>query len=116
MLLTKKFKANTVIFSEGSIDKTMFIVLEGSVQLYVTRLGHEVELEVIHQHEFFGESEMYRNRPRSVSAKAITDTRLIYIKTRLQLEQFSSQYPPFAGKMVRIMGQRLANTTTAIDS
>jgi CRP-like cAMP-binding protein len=113
MLPIKKLKAGTVIFAEGGSDKTMFIVIEGSVKLYATRHGNEIELSVLHEHEFFGEIEMFRNKPRSTSAKAITDVKLVYIKNRMQLDQFIGQSPEFSGKMVRLMGERLAHAHTA---
>jgi CRP/FNR family cyclic AMP-dependent transcriptional regulator len=111
MLLTKKLNAGTLIYSEGSSDKTMYIVMEGSVSLFVNRHGNEVELAVIHKNEFFGEIEMFHNKPRATSAKAITNVRLIYIKNRMQLDQFIAQNPAFSGKMIRMMGERLANAS-----
>jgi CRP-like cAMP-binding protein len=110
MLPIIKVQANTVIFKEGDYDKTMFIVLEGSVKIYVKRNEEEIELSVIHKYDFFGEMALYRNRPRSAFAKTIDDTKLVVIKTRIQLEQFIQENPPFAGKMMVIMGNRLANT------
>jgi CRP/FNR family cyclic AMP-dependent transcriptional regulator len=110
MLPTIKVKANTVIFKEGDYDKTMFIVLEGSVKIYVVRNEEEIELSIIDKYDFFGEMALYRNRPRSAFAKTIEDTKLVVIKTRLQLEQFIQENPTFAGKMMVIMGNRLANT------
>ena len=105
-----KVKAGTVIFQENTYDKVMFIVLEGSVQIYVERGGEEIELSVINKNDFFGEMAIYRNRPRSASAKVLTDARLAVIKSRMQLEQFITENPTFAGKMMGIMGNRLANT------
>jgi CRP-like cAMP-binding protein len=108
MLLVEKFKPDTLIFKEGDNDKTMFIILEGDVQLYVTRNGKEVELAVIGKHDFFGEIEMYGHKSRCMSAKALTPVRLVTIKNRMQLDQFIGQYPSFSGKILRIMGERLA--------
>ena len=110
MLPTIKVKADTIIFKEGDYDKTMFIVLEGKVKIYVIRNEEEVELSVIHKYDFFGEMALYRNRPRSAYAKVIEDSKLVVIKTRVQLEQFISENPAFAGKMMVIMGNRLANS------
>lgn len=114
MLLVEKLKADTVIFKEGDNDKTMFIVLEGTVQLYVTRNGRDVELAVIGKHDFFGEIEMYGQKSRCMSAKAITTVRLVIIKNRMQLDQFIGQYPSFSGKILRIMGERLALATASL--
>lgn len=110
MLPTIKVKADTVLFKEGDYDKTMFIVLEGRVKIYVIRNEEEVELSVIHKYDFFGEMALYRNRPRSAFAKTLDDVKLVVIKTRIQLEQFIQENPTFAGKMMVIMGNRLANS------
>ncbi len=114
MLLVKKIKADTVIFTEGDIDKTMFIILDGSVKTYAIRNGKEVELAVLHKHDFFGEIEMYCNKPRSMSAQAITDVRVVVIKNRMQLDQFFGQNPAFSGKILRLMGERLALVNAAL--
>jgi CRP-like cAMP-binding protein len=110
MLPTIKVKAGTVIFKEGDCDRMMFIVLEGSVKIYVVRNEEEIELAVIHKFDFFGEMALYRKRPRSAFAKVIDDAKLVVIKSQLQLEQFIAENPPFAGKMMLIMGNRLAKT------
>ena len=110
MLPTASIPANTVIFSEGSYDKIMYIVIDGGVEIYVDRNGEEFTLATILQYDFFGEMAIYRNRPRSASAKTISDTKLVLIKSRVQLEQFIVENPSFAGKMMVIMGNRLANT------
>lgn len=113
MLPTIDVKEGQIIFEEHQIDRRMFLVLEGSVQLYVTRNGHEATLETVNKYEFFGEIEMYKNRPRSMSAKALAKTRLAVIKTRMQLEQFIAEHPNFSGKMTRMMGKRLADAQSA---
>ncbi len=110
MLPTIKLPENTVIFKEGDFDKTMYIVLDGSVKIYAIRDGEELELAIINKFDFFGEMALYRNRPRSAFAKVVTEARLIVIKNQRQLEQFIGENPSFAGKMMVIMGNRLANT------
>lgn len=114
MLPVIDIKEGQIIFEEHQQDRRMFLVLEGAVQLFVTRNGHEAELEKVNKFEFFGEIEMYKNRPRSMSARALQKTRLAVIKTRMQLEQFITEHPQFSGKMTRLMGQRLADAQSAI--
>lgn len=113
MLPVINVKEEQVIFEEGQNDRRMFIILDGSVQLYVTRNGKEVDLDTVGKYAFFGEIEMYKSRPRSMSAKALTKSRLAVIKTRMQLEQFISEHPQFSGKMTRMMGLRLAEAHNA---
>jgi CRP-like cAMP-binding protein len=109
-LPTIDVKADVILFKEGAIDKTMFIVLSGSVKIYLERDGEEVELAMIHKYDFFGEMALYRNRPRSAFAKTTANTKLVVIRTQMQLEQFIAENPSFAGKMMVIMGNRLANS------
>ncbi len=113
MLPLINVKEGTLIFEEGQSDRTMFIVLNGNIQLYVTRNNREIEISSIRKYEFFGEIEMYKNRPRGMSAKAVTSARLAVIKTRMQLEQFMTENPTFTEKMTRMMGRRLAQTNLA---
>ncbi|MCX7073494.1 MAG: Crp/Fnr family transcriptional regulator [Methylococcales bacterium] len=108
MLPVIKVKSNAVIFEENKYDSTMYIVLEGEISLYVTRNSKDVEIGIVKKHEFFGEIEMFKKRARSFSAKAVTNSRLAVIKSRMELEQFMAGNPTFAGKMTRMMGQRLA--------
>ena len=63
---------------------------------------------MINKFDFFGEMALYRNRPRSAFAKVLTDCKLVVIKNQLQLQQFITENPSFAGKMMVIMGNRLA--------
>jgi hypothetical protein len=56
MLPVIKVKMNTLIFEEGNHDRKMFIVLDGSVSLFVTRQKKDVELAVIEKYGFFGET------------------------------------------------------------
>lgn len=108
MLPTIKVKADTIIFKEGDVSHIMFIVLEGQVKIYVERNEEEVELAIIDKYDFFGEMAIYRNRPRSANAKVLADAKLVVIKSRQQLEQFIQENPNFAGRMMVIMGNRLA--------
>jgi CRP/FNR family transcriptional regulator, cyclic AMP receptor protein len=114
MLPVISAKPDQIIFEEGQNDHRMFILLEGSVRLYVTRNGKEIDLELIDKFHFFGEIEMFQKKPRTLSAKAVTNARMAVIKTRMQLEQFMSEHPKFPGKMTRMMGQRLAQAERSI--
>lgn len=114
MLPVINVKAGEIIFEEGKNDHRMFILLKGSVQLYVTRNGKEIELETVEQYQFFGEIEMFQKKPRTLSAKALINSRMAVIKSRMQLEQFMSEHPEFSGKMTRMMGHRLAQAERSI--
>lgn len=107
-------KADTIIFEEGWDDYKMFLVLEGSVKLYNERDDLEIEVAVIHKHEFFGEIEMYSHCPRATSAKMITDVKLIVIRTPIELEVFMTANNWLTGAVMQTMGSRLATVQNLI--
>ena len=69
-----------VIFKKGAEDRRMFLVLDGSVKIYTQGETKEIEIAVIEQYEFFGEIEMYVDKPRSDNAKAVVDSKLVVIR------------------------------------
>lgn len=103
-------KGGTIIFREGGQDRRMFLVLEGSVKIYIGQDEHETEVASIRKYEFFGETEMYVQTPRSASAKTVTDAKLVVIRSPQELEKFATNNPWLAGKMMSTMGERLAAT------
>lgn len=102
--------ADTLIFKEGGEDRRMFLVLEGSIRLYTTKDEKETEVAVVNKHEFFGEVEMYVEKPRTVSAITTAHTKLVVIKTPQELEQFATLNAWLSGKMMTTMGERLVVT------
>lgn len=114
-LPTIKIKADTIIFEEGWDDYKMFFVVEGSVKLYnADSGGGETEVEVIKKHAFFGEIEMYCQRPRTTSAKILTDVVLVAIRTPFELEQFTNENKWLMGEMMQTMGDRLSVANNAL--
>lgn len=103
-------KAGKIIFKEGDKGVSMYIILEGSVEIYVVLKGKEVSLAMMKVGDFFGEMALFRDKPRSASARVIQDVRLAVIENKPQLERFLIDNPLFASKMVNIMAQRLAST------
>src|SRR5688572_8210192 len=72
------YLAGQIIFKLGDGGGTMFIVESGKVELFVQDVGDErVHLGYVHEGELFGELSLLDNEPRSASAKAVENTRLI---------------------------------------
>jgi CRP/FNR family transcriptional regulator, cyclic AMP receptor protein len=103
-------KTGRVIFREGDKGNSMYIVLEGSVEVYVVIKGEEVILSTMKSGDFFGEMALFRDKPRSANARVLKDVKLAVIESKVQLEKFLTDNPLFASKMVNIMASRLAQT------
>ncbi len=107
-------KTGRLIFKEGDKGDSMYIILEGSVDIYAMAEGQEMQLAILRPGDFFGEMSLFRDKPRSASARVLKDVRLAVIQSRQQLERFLVDNPLFAAKMVTIMAGRLSKTNVLL--
>lgn len=99
---TRPFAAGRVIFTRGESGDTMYVVLEGEVEL---RINDHV-LEVVGPAEPFGEMALIDGSERAATAIARTDCKVVAIpeKRFLFLVQ---QTPHFALQLMRVIVSRL---------
>ena len=69
----REFKAGDVIFKEGDAAEELFIIQSGEVEI---RLGNR-RLEKLSNYNFFGEMALIDSAPRSATAVAVTDVKLV---------------------------------------
>ncbi|MBE7413476.1 MAG: cyclic nucleotide-binding domain-containing protein [Leptospiraceae bacterium] len=110
MPATVSLKSGEVIFREGDSENSMYVILQGSVEIYFKIKAQETRVAILKKGDFFGEMALFRAKPRTATARAMTDTELAVIESKQQLERFLIQNPTFSAKMVSIMATRLANT------
>jgi CRP-like cAMP-binding protein len=103
-----EIKADTIIYQEGWDDYKMFFVVEGAVKVYYEQNNTEITIINVKKHEFFGEVEMYSKCPRKSSAKITADSKLVVIRSPLELEKFVNDNRWLIGKIMHTMGERLA--------
>lgn len=76
------FAEGEVIFEQGELGRVMYIVREGKVSISRTILGVEKVLAVLGPGEFFGEMALLNNRPRSATARAQTEVKLLALGSK----------------------------------
>ena len=75
----RTYPKNTMIFSECQSGSDMFIIQSGQVKITKFVDNNEVTLAVLKKGEFFGEMALLENKPRSASAIAFEDCRLLVV-------------------------------------
>lgn len=76
----RSFKAGDLFFNKDDPGRTLFIILEGLVKIYLTsEEGQEAVLIILRSGEFFGELSLIDGAPRSASAAALEDTETLTI-------------------------------------
>jgi CRP/FNR family cyclic AMP-dependent transcriptional regulator len=107
----ESFPADSPIFQQGDPRTVMYVVTEGEVEI---RLGEKV-LEVVGPNGIFGEMAMVDGQPRTASAVARTDCKLVPIDQR-RFEFLVQQTPFFAIEVMRVLVARLRRADQMVEA
>ena len=102
---TREFKAGQTVFSAGETGDTMFVVVEGEVEIWVG----PVLAEVVRRGGIFGEMALIDHEPRSADAIAESECKLISVN-RERFEQLVAANTGFALQVMSVMAERLRKT------
>ncbi|AFY72226.1 putative membrane protein [Synechococcus sp. PCC 7502] len=106
----KSYKAKEVIFKQGDIGDTMYVVVRGCVNISVLdNTSESISLKDLIRGEYFGELALIDDKPRSASAIAATDVELLQL-TREMLASYIHAEPRVAMTILRTMAERLRET------
>jgi len=98
----REFKAGETIFNEGDPAQELFIIQSGQVEI---RLGNRL-LGTLADNNIFGEMALIDASPRSATAVAATDVKLVPVGEK-QFLFLVSRTPHFALNVMRVLAQRL---------
>jgi len=104
--LMRSYPKNTMIFSECQNGQEMFIIQEGQVKISKVVDGNEVILAVLKKGDFFGEMALLENKPRSASAIAHEDCKLMVVN-RQNFEKLVSSQPQLIASLTTTLSERL---------
>lgn len=108
-------KPRTVIVSQGSEGRNMFIVLSGSLKVSVlSEEGKEISFVVLRQGDYFGELSMIDGRRRSATVTAIERADLLVLG-HSEYQRLLQEYPHTATEFLTRMLLTLANRIRATD-
>lgn len=96
------FQAGDTIFSTGDTGEVMYVVQQGEVDLLV----NGVTIETVGEGSIFGEMALIDNAPRSATAVARTDCRIVPID-RKRFTFLVDETPNFSLTVMKIMSDRL---------
>jgi CRP-like cAMP-binding protein len=104
----------TVLFTEGEMGDSLYIVLSGKVKLgRRSSDGRENLVAVMGPSDQFGELSLFDPGPRTATAVAVTDAR-VAVLPKEALVQWVSQRPEIGLQLVRVIARRLRRTNTML--
>jgi CRP/FNR family transcriptional regulator, cyclic AMP receptor protein len=105
----RDFKAGEVIFKEGDPGTEFFVIQSGKVDI---QLGNRW-LGTLGDHDIFGEMALIDPAPRSATAIAKTDAKLVPVGEK-QFLFLVSRTPHFALNVMRTLARRLRTQNVAM--
>jgi CRP/FNR family cyclic AMP-dependent transcriptional regulator len=105
----REYKAGEVIFKEGDAASEFFVIQSGKVDI---RLGNRL-LGMLSDHDIFGEMALIDATPRSATAVAASDVKLVPVGEK-QFLFLVSRTPHFALNVMRVLARRLRATNSVV--
>jgi uncharacterized membrane protein len=110
----RSFRAGEIVFDQGDTGTEMYIVADGHVNIHLPgEASRRVSLKDITRGEYFGELALFDDKPRSASALATTDARLLQL-SREMLSSYLERRPRAAMAILRTMAERLRETNAML--
>ncbi len=109
-----RFKPGERIIAEGETDDTLFMVVQGTVQVIGDTGGCQVELARLSRGAIFGEVGFLSGRPRTASVVAHDAVELIRF-SRADLEPLLQHYPKVRKTLQKMMSARAEKTIETLE-
>lgn len=113
--MTRSYPAHTMIFSEAQRGSDMFIIQSGEVAISKVVDGNEVTLALLHKGDMFGEMALLENKPRSASAIAHTDCKLMVVNLA-NFNQMVTTQPQLISRLTTTLAERLWSMYRQLDN
>jgi CRP/FNR family cyclic AMP-dependent transcriptional regulator len=112
--LKKTYPKNAVIINEGDEAGSLFIILSGKIQAYLSNeSGRTVTLSTQESGSFFGELSLLDAEPRSASVITLEATTCILIP-RTAFLNWLQDHPNAASCIIRSLTRRIRNLTESV--
>ena len=113
--LTREYPKDTMIFSEAQSGADMFIIQSGEVAISKVVDGNDVTLALLHKGDMFGEMALLENKPRSASAIAHSDCKLMVVNLA-NFNQMVTTQPQLIARLTTTLAERLWSMYRQLDN
>ena len=106
-------KKEQLLFKEGEPSDGMYLIRKGEIVVYLEKNGNEVKLATLSAGAMLGEMAFFDKKPRSASAKALSDSEV----TKISNEDFTKllkQVPKWFVSLMTSLSTRLRETNERV--
>ena len=112
----RQFHINEIIFKEGSIGSSAYILKAGCVNIYTESSGKKVVLVALRPVTIFGEmSLLSKDHKRTATAEAIEYSEAVEIDKK-SFDHYMAQTPPIIANVLNALADRLKSATSRVSS
>ena len=116
LAIEKSVRRGEYVFLRGTFGKVLYIVMEGLIKIeQPTERGKVKTLSLLGPGECFGEMAIITNMPRSASALALEDSKLLMLKREIFVGHLQN-HPEVSLKIIEVLCQRLTEANEQIKS
>jgi len=102
-----------VILRQGTASDCMYVILEGTVEIYLERDDGEVSVKLCREGDFVGEVALFNREAHSASARTLQGARLLTIDRKSFMRRIQED-PTVAFRLVQSLCQRVKELTGEI--
>jgi signal transduction histidine kinase len=113
MAETVSIPAGQLVLREGDTGDSLYIVLEGELEVTKRRGGQEVVLSSYEPGQFFGEMALLERAPRSASVRTLRESRMLAID-QAAFQTLLSRSPSAPFNILRTVTSRLRSTESML--
>jgi CRP/FNR family transcriptional regulator, cyclic AMP receptor protein len=112
--VSRKYPKNTVLVTEGDDSTHLYVIRKGTASAYLNNEdGRQVNLNYMHDGDYFGELSLIDGKPRSASVITITDCEIILV-SKTHFHELLGQYPEFAMVLLTELTRRVRELTDSV--
>lgn len=111
---TRLYRAKQVLFRQGDLADSAFIIAKGEVRMTLTQDGMDQQFQSLSVGSLIGEMALVAETRRSAMATAVEDVRCIQIR-RSVLRRVMDEYPDLAVNIQDRVTNRLGNLVSDLD-
>lgn len=104
--LGKVYQDGEVIVRQGEVGTCMYVIQEGTVEVFSDRDGKEVFLMTLEEGDFFGEMAIFEREVRSATVRALGTVRVLTVDEKTFLRRIHKD-PSLAVRIVQTMSARI---------
>lgn len=104
------YEQDQVLFSQGDEGDAAFVIIDGEADILVDTPQGSLSVAKVQKNDFVGEIAILCEVPRTATVKALSRLDTL----RIDKEQFfklMSEFPELSVEVMRVLAQRLADTT-----